>query len=122
MRRKDLVDDVREVLAKTGFFLSEAHKGRGLSFDVVARRDDQLLLLKVLQNVDALGKVGADELRLLATTLGGSPLVIGEHTGDGRMEDGVIYSRFGIPILSKRTFTNLLKEGVPPFMFSAPGG
>jgi len=122
VRRKDLIVEVRDVLAKTGFFLSDEHEGRGLSFDVVARRDEQLLLIKVLQNADALGKVGADELRLLATTLGGSPLVVGEHTGGGAMEEGVIYSRFGIPILSKHTFVDLLEEGVPPFMFSAPGG
>jgi putative transcriptional regulator len=122
MRRKDRIDDVREILAKTGFFLSEKHEGRGLSFDIVARRDDQLILLKVLQNVDALTKEGADELRLLATSLEGSPIVVGERTGGGPLEDGVIYSRFGIPILSRQTFVDLLEEGVPPFMFSAPGG
>jgi putative transcriptional regulator len=113
---------VRDLLAKTGFFLSDAHTARGLSFDLVARRDDQLLLIKVLQNVDALGKSSAGELRLLATTLSGSPLVVGEHTGDGRMEDGVIYSRFGVPVLSRQTFVDLLEDGIPPFLFSAPGG
>jgi putative transcriptional regulator len=122
VRRKDLISEVRGVLAKTGFFLGDEHEGRGLSFDIVARRDEQLLLVKVLQNADALGKDGAGELRLLATTLGGSPIVVGEHTGGGPMEEGVIYSRFGVPILSKRTFVDLLEEGIPPFMFSAPGG
>ncbi len=122
MRRGELIDEVRELLAKTGFYLSERHDQRGLTFDVVARRDDLLLLIKVLQNVDAFTKENADELRMIATTLKGSPLVIGERSGGGPLEEGVIYSRFGVPILSRRTFTELFEEGVPPFMFSAPGG
>ena len=122
MARGRLIDEVREVLGKTGFYLSEKQDSRGLSFDIVARRDDQLLLIKVLQNVDAFTKGNADELRMLATTLQGSPIVVGDRSGSGPLEEGVIYSRFGIPILSKRTFVDTFEEGVPPFMFSAPGG
>src|SRR3990170_2183524 len=122
MGRRQLIDEVREVLTKTGFYLSERHDQRGLSFDVVARRDDLLLLLKVLQNVDAFSRANADELRLIATTLEGSPLVVGERSGSGPLEEGVIYSRFGVPIVSKQTFVDLFEEGVPPFLFSAPGG
>ncbi|MEK6851227.1 MAG: transcriptional regulator [Candidatus Thermoplasmatota archaeon] len=122
MARGRLIAEVREVLGKTGFYLSEKQDSRGLSFDIVARRDDQLLLIKVLQNVDAFTKGNADELRMLATTLQGSPIVVGDRSGSGPLEEGVIYSRFGIPILSKRTFVDTFEEGVPPFMFSAPGG
>ena len=122
MGRNQLIDEVRDVLAKTGFYLSEKHDSRGLSFDLVARRDEQLLLIKVLQNVDALTKGNAEELRMLSTPLQGSPIVVGERSGSGPLEEGVIYSRFGIPILSKRTFVDTFEEGVPPFMFSAPGG
>ncbi len=122
MGRRQLVDEVRDLLAKTGFYLSERHDRRGLSFDVVARRDDLLLLLKILQNVDAFSRSNAEELRLIATTLSGSPIVIGERSGSGSLEEGVIYSRFGVPIVSKQTFVDLFEEGVPPFMFSAPGG
>lgn len=122
MGRKQLVDEVRDLLAKTGFYLSERQDTRGLSFDIVARRDDQLILVKVLQNVDAFAKENADELRLLATTLNGSPVVVGERSGSGPLEEGVIYSRFGVPIVSRQTFVEMFEEGVPPFMFSAPGG
>src|SRR3990170_131439 len=115
MGRRQLIDEVREVLTKTGFYLSERHDQRGLSFDVVARRDDLLLLLKVLQNVDAFSKANADELRLIATTLEGSPIVVGERSGSGPLEGGVIYSRFGVPIVSKQTF-------VDPFAYTRETG
>ena len=122
MNREHLLDGVRKTLAKTGFYLSEKTTARGLAFDVVARRDDVLLLIKVLANVDAFSRSSARELRLIATTLQGAPLLIGEKSGAGPLEDGVIYSRFGVPILSKQSFLEFFEQGVPPFIFSAPGG
>ncbi len=122
MKRDRLVEDAREALAKTGFYLSERHSGRGLCFDIVARRDETLLLVKVLQNVDAFSEENATELKMIARTLEGSPLVVGERSGTGPLEEGVVYSRFGVPILSRQTFLDFFEEGVPPFIFSAPGG
>jgi len=120
--RDTIVKATREALAKTGFFLSRPHGERGLSFDFVARRDDTLLIVKVFQNVDALSKETAHELKTIARALQGSPLVVGERSGTGSLEDGVIYSRFGVPILCRSTLLDFLEEGVPPFLFSAPGG
>lgn len=122
MKRDQLIDSSREVLAKTGFFLSEPHGERGLCFDFVARRDNLLLIIKVLQNVDALNKATAEELRSIARTLRAAPVVLGERTGSGPLEAGVIYSRFNISILSRRTFLDFFEEGIPPFIYSAPGG
>ncbi|OGS50839.1 MAG: hypothetical protein A3K65_03055 [Euryarchaeota archaeon RBG_16_68_12] len=122
MNRDRLQDEVRGALARTGFYLSDKTTARGLAFDVVARRDDVLLLVKILANVDAFSKSSAGELRMIATTLQGAPLLIGERSGAGPLEDGVIYSRFGVPILSLRSFLEFFEQGVPPFIFSAPGG
>jgi putative transcriptional regulator len=122
MNRERLLDEVREALAKTGFFVSAKHGERGLCFDLVARRDRALLFVKVLQNVDALSKANADQLRVIALTLDGAPLLVGERSGTGLLEDGVLYTRFGVPIVSHPTFLELLEDGVPPFIFSAPGG
>ncbi|TLZ70764.1 MAG: transcriptional regulator [Methanobacteriota archaeon] len=122
MNRERLLDEVRLILAKTGFYLSDKANTRGLAFDVVARRDEVLLLVKVLLNVDAFSKQGAEELRMIATTLKGAPLLVGERSSAGPLEDGVIYARSGVPILSGQTFKDFFEEGVPPFIFSAPGG
>jgi putative transcriptional regulator len=122
VNRDRLVDEVRGALARTGFYLSDKTTARGVAFDVVARRDDVLLLVKVLANVDSFSKSSAGQLRMIATTLQGAPLLIGERSGAGPLEDGVIYSRFGVPILSMRSFLEFFEQGVPPFIFSAPGG
>lgn len=120
--RDRLIEAVRDALAKTGFYLSEKATIRGLVFDIVARRDEFLLLIKVLRNVDAFTRANATELRMIATTLEGAPLVIGERSASGKLEEGVVYSRFGVPIIAARTFVDFFEDGVPPFMFSAPGG
>src|SRR3989475_313873 len=122
MKRDRVLEETRRGLAKTGFFLSRPHGERGLCFDFVARRDDTLLIVKILQNVDALNKETAHELLEVARILEASPLVVGERSGTGSLEDGVIYTRFGVSILSRRTLGEFLEEGVPPFLYSAPGG
>src|SRR2546428_9850531 len=40
----------------------------------------------------------------------------------GSLEVGVIYPRFGVSILSLLTLGEFLEEGIPPFLYSAPGG
>ncbi len=122
MKRDRVLEETRKGLAKTGFFLSQPHGERGLCFDLVARRDDTLLIVKVLQNVDALNKETAHELLGISRILEGSPIVVGDRSGTGPLKDGVLYTRFGVPILSRRTLADFLEEGVPPFLFSAPGG
>jgi len=122
MNRERLVADVRALLTECGFYVSDPISLKGISFDVVARRDDQLLILKILQNVDALGKEDADQMRNLANVLNGSPAVIGLRSSSKKLEEGIIYSRFGIAILSFSTLEEFMKEGVPPFIFAAPGG
>jgi putative transcriptional regulator len=120
--KEDLIENVRDILAKAGFYVSRTLVMRRISFDVVARRDKILLIIKVLGNIDSFSKENAEELKVLAEALEASPLVIGERSGSGDMEEGIVYSRFGIPIVSIDTLSDFVLEGIPPFIFAAPGG
>jgi len=122
VHRDELIEVVRSILARSGFYVSRPLNMRGISFDIVARLDDRLLIIKILSNVDALSKENADEMSTLAEALGASPLLIGERSGSGEIEESIVYSRFGIPIISLKTLADHLLEGVPPFIFAAPGG
>jgi len=122
MDRESLILSIRQDLERTGFYVSEPHLFRGQSFDLVSRRDDTLLVVKVLLNVDAFGREAAEELKLVAMTLKASPVLVGHRSGGGDLEAGVMYSRFGVPIVSPDTLKEFLDEGVLPYLFSAPGG
>ena len=113
---------MRELLLRSGFKASLPLRLRSIAFDIVARRDQSLLLVKVLTNIDAFSKENADELKVLAEALGGSIMLVGERSGSGDLEQGIVYSRFDIPIVSYATMKDLLMEDEPPFIFAAPGG
>jgi putative transcriptional regulator len=122
VQRTELLDRVRFFLARTGFYVSRPLPRRSISFDIIARRDRILLIMKVLSNVDAFSRDNAEEMKVLAEALEAPPILIGERSGSGTIEEGIVYSRFGIPIISVETMGEYLMEGVPPFIFAAPGG
>lgn len=120
--RDEMIGRVTVVLAKAGFFLAECRGVRSITFDVIARRDRDLLLIKVLRNVDGFSRENAGEMKRVASALDGKPIIIGLHSGGGTLEDGIVYSRFEIPIITPVTLEDELLEGVPPFVMAEPGG
>ncbi len=122
MDRTELINTTRAILAKAGFDVSSALSLRGICFDIVARRDDRILIVKVLSNIDAFSKDNADEMKILSDSLGAIPLVTGERSSSGALEPGIVYSRFNISIVSNETLADLLLDEAPPFIFAAPGG
>jgi putative transcriptional regulator len=119
--KKELLEDTRGLLARAGFYISEVCTIRPSSFDFVARRDSALLLVKVLNNIDALSEEVAQELLFLAKHLDGIPLLIGNRTGAGALEDEVVYYRYNVPIITLATLEAYL-HGVHPLICAAPGG
>ena len=120
--RDEMIGRITVVLAKAGFFLAECRGVRSITFDVIARRDRDLLLIKVLRNVDGFSRENAGEMKRVASALDGKPIIIGLHSGGGTLEDGIVYSRFEIPIITPVTLEDELLEGVPPFVMAEPGG
>src|SRR5581483_1442527 len=113
---------VRDLLSRAGYCLSVETAMRPLAFDVVARRDGQLLIVKVLTNVDGLSEPVAQELRLVARFLEAVPLVVGERSSSRPLEPGAVYARYGVHILAFETLQDYLEDGVEPLVYAAPGG
>jgi putative transcriptional regulator len=120
--RATLVARTREILARAGYYLSQDAALRPLSFDIVARRDDELLLVKVLTNVDGLSEPVASELRVIARFLDAAPLVVGARSSSRDLEDGAVYLRYGVNIITFETLREYLEDGVAPIVYAAPGG
>ncbi|MFB6354679.1 MAG: transcriptional regulator [Halobacteriales archaeon] len=122
MSRSALVGNVVAMLEDAGFTVSDRCAIRPKSFDVVARRGQDLLLLKILGNIDAFDGPTGIEMRRLGRFLDGTALVIGLRTRDKELEPGVVYVRHGVPVLSPDTAYNLFVEDVEPLIYAAPGG
>ncbi|MEA2054603.1 MAG: transcriptional regulator [Candidatus Thermoplasmatota archaeon] len=119
--KKELLANTMGLLARAGFYVSEICTIRPSSFDFVARRDNTLLMVKVLNNIDALSEDVAKELLLLAKYLDGIPVLIGNRTSSGPLEDETLYCRYKVPIMTYETLNDCL-QGVMPIICAAPGG
>jgi putative transcriptional regulator len=122
MNRIELLGEVRDTLIKSGFYVSELYTLRPIGFDLVARRDNSLLIIKVLTNIDAMTEEVSKELRTLSILLNGCPLIIGIRSGTGILEEDTVYDRFGIQVITSDTLKSHLLEGATLEVFAAPGG
>jgi putative transcriptional regulator len=122
MSRSALVGNVISMLRDAGFLVSDRCSVRPKSFDLAARRGDDLLLVKVLGNIDALDGATGEELRRLGTYLDATPIVVGLRTRDEDLKHEVVYFRHGVPVLHPETAVDLFIENVPPLIYAAPGG
>ena len=122
MSRSALVGNVTAMLEDAGFMVSDRCAIRPKSFDVAARRGDDVLLVKILGNIDAFDSRTGAEMRRLGIYLNATPIVIGLRTRDEELDPGVVYFRNGVPVLSPDTALDLFVERVPPLIYAAPGG
>ncbi len=122
MSRSALVGNITAMLEDAGFTVSDRCAIRPKSFDIAARRRDDVLLLKVLANVDAFDGYTGVEMRRLGAYLEATPIVVGLRTRDEELKPGVVYFRHGVPVISPDTAVDLFVEGVPPLIYAAPGG
>ncbi|RAW44199.1 transcriptional regulator [Halorubrum sp. 48-1-W] len=122
MSRTALIENVTAMLEDAGFLVSDRCAVRPKSFDVAIRRGEDLLLLKILGNVDALDAATGAEMRRLGEYLDATPMVIGIRTRDEELKPGVVYFRHGVPVINPDTAYELFIEGMPPLIYAAPGG
>ncbi|MFB6112914.1 MAG: transcriptional regulator [Halodesulfurarchaeum sp.] len=122
MSRSALIDNITAMLEDAGFTVSDRCSTRPKSFDLAARRGRDLLLVKILGNIDAFDAPTGQEMRRLGTYLRGTPIVIGLRTRDEDLKPGVVYFRHGVPVLNPDTAMELFVHDVKPLIYAAPGG
>ncbi len=122
MNKELLINRAIAILGKAGFIISERCDIRPRSFDIAARRDNLLLLIKVISNIDGLNEETIREMQFLSKHLHGYPLVIGEKTRDHALETSVAYFRYGVPAFDINTMQDYLVENIPPLIYAEHGG
>ncbi len=122
MNRLQLIEEVREVLSKGGFYLSQRQYQPGTVFDVIGRKDDNLFVIRASLKAESFRPEDSKEMKVLCEAIDATPLYISILGGQRRLKEGVVYSRNGIPMIHPQTLEDMVIEGVPPYVFSAPGG
>lgn len=102
-----------EALLRDSGFHVESFAHSNACFDLVAKRPDLTLVLKVFNNIDALREEHAAELRKIAALFNATVLVIGEKTKAFSLKKGVLYERLGLTALNLAELKELLDEHFP---------
>lgn len=108
-------------LLHRGFKVSDPGLNGLVSFDMIAKRENEIFIIKILHNVDTFRKSNATELVHFSGAVDAMAIVIGKKASNGDLEDGIVYFRHRIPILTVPTFLDYV-DGVRPFVYSGPGG
>ena len=120
--RDVLLKEVHGLLQNSGFATSDPKDLAHAGFDIVARKDQLILIVKVAANASSLTQNAVAGMVTLARAVNGSPLIIAMKNASEPVEDGVMYTRAGIPLLSPQSFYDIIVEGVPPLVYAASGG
>lgn len=120
--RTQLAEEIILQLDEAGFSLSSQCDVRPSCFDFVARKGEQLLLVKVLSNIDALTKEDADALQFVAHFFNATPLIVGQKTRKGELDSGVVYKRHGVSTIAPRSFQTMIVDEKMPREFAQRGG
>ena len=113
---------VTSVMITAGFEVSERFSLRPRSFDLIARNNGILLVVKVVSHIDSVSDEVAFDLTTISRYLHGIPLIVGERARDSELERGAVYIRYGIYAISVATLYDYFVEKVPPLVYASPGG
>jgi len=117
-----LIASIIKILDKAGYVVTDLAETKPRCFDIVARKGDTVLFLKILYNVDSFKSEMAKEMKVISKVLNASPVVVGERYKTDYLERGVVYTRYGIPVINTATFYDMVVENEMPLIYSAPGG
>ncbi len=112
MNREHMIARAIGALRKEGFGLTTFLESN-TCFDIIAKRGSNTLVLKVYENIDSIRREQGEELKKLGQVLSASCIIIGGKTKVFSLENGTVYSRYGVPTITIGTFEKLLGNEAP---------
>ncbi len=120
LTRSRMLQEIEKLLISEGYKTSDIYD-QG-SFDIVARKNLLILLLKTFVNIDSVNEKNAHEMKQLANIFLASPIIIGAKSRNGILEEGVIYERYDIPTIGFDTLKNMIIYNEYPEVLADRGG
>lgn len=114
--KQNLLEEISLVLLKEGFMLKNV-KG---CFDLLARKEEKIILIKAIEDANSLNQESIEEMKKISSCVDATPLILTEKSGN-KLENNIVYSRFGVFTINLITFCNALKQKLP-FVKSGKAG
>ncbi len=122
MKRTEILAAAESVLKEAGFQISERCCARPSCFDLVARRKEQLLFMKVHTNIGNICSHDASELQTISRCLSATPFFICNENRKRPLEDDTVYSRYSVFAITPRTLEDIALNEKYPLVEAGPGG
>ncbi|NWF86838.1 helix-turn-helix domain-containing protein [Candidatus Bathyarchaeota archaeon] len=110
------------VLKEAGFSVSERCCARPSCFDFAARKNNNLILIKVQLDIDNLSPNESLELTSISECIYAASLLVGERTREKPLEDDTVYTRYEVLAITPKTFENIVIRRIYPLIHAGPGG
>jgi len=107
--KNKLIDKLGIFLLKDGFTVKSLTR---TCFDLLARKQDKILLIKVLEDANAVSKEYTSAMNTISSYIGAVPVIIAEKAGN-KLEDNILYTRFNLYTLNFNTLVNSIKNKFP---------
>ena len=120
INRENVLHEIDNLLKSYDFKTSDIYDRS--CFDLLARKDNILIILKILVNIDSLTAQQAEELSKIAGTFLASPIIIGLKSKHNLLEEDVVYERHEIPVITPQTLCNIIVNDIHPEIFAKRGG
>lgn len=120
INREQVLHEIKNLLKSYDFKTSDIYDRS--CFDLLARKDDILIILKILINIDSLTSTQAEELAKIAGTFLASPIIIGLKSKHNHLEEDVVYERHEIPVITPQTLCNIVVNDIHPEILAKRGG
>ena len=115
--KRDLMDEIGVLLLRHGYTVKSLTR---TCFDIVARKESKVLLIKVLEDANSISEEYASSMKNLSSYTDAAPIIIAEKAGH-LLEDGAVYVRSGVFTCSYSTFSNCLDSRFPIIISTRAG-
>lgn len=114
--RGTVVEKTVSALQKRGFSVNSFLQYNSC-FDLAAKRAKEIFLIKIFENIDSMREEQALELKRIAAAFNATAVVVGEKTKAFSLKGNVVYSRYGLPVITTGSFEALLENKLPEVRF-----
>jgi putative transcriptional regulator len=109
-------------LREAGFVVSELCRSRPSCFDLVARKGESIIFIRVQPDIGSLSTNDSTELKAISESFSAPCLLIGEEAREKPLQDDTVYTRHDVLAITLRTFDNVVLHGIRPLIQANPGG
>jgi putative transcriptional regulator len=113
---------VAVTLKDAGFEVSQICCSRMSCFDFAANKFGNVVLIKIVCDIDSYPRCLLRELKIVASHINASPLLVSQMSHGKPLEDDTVYSRSNINIVNVNTLQSFAQQTGNPLVTAGPGG